>query len=108
MIPQLQSLTAFATGMPSMEALRVQVQQKGRRREHRAPRSHLVVHCVESSEHSSTLEGRHVVLSGDKVRTLHVTIHPSIHPPTHPSEHLPSHLPATRRRPDTHKGGTHK
>lgn len=80
MTSQVNFITAFAAVVGCMEALR-QVQQKARRQEHRTRRNHLVVHCVKSSAYSSLLEGRHVVLSGDKVCT---TIHLSIHLPTNP------------------------
>lgn len=44
-------------------------QRKSRREEHRSRKNNLIVHCPKSSEHSTVLEGRQVVLSGDKVRT---------------------------------------
>lgn len=47
-----------------------QAQAKGRRDEHRSRKNNLMVKCSKSSQFSSLLEGRQVVLSGDKV---HIT-----------------------------------
>lgn len=68
MASQVEFITAFATVVGCIEALR-QVQQKARRQEHRTRKNNLVVHCTKSSRFSPTLEGKHVVLSGDKVCT---------------------------------------
>lgn len=45
-----------------------QTQSKARRDEHRSRKCHLLVHCSKSSQYSPILEGRRIVLSGDKVR----------------------------------------
>ncbi|KAF8858569.1 hypothetical protein BDZ45DRAFT_725877 [Acephala macrosclerotiorum] len=44
-----------------------QTQSKARRDEHRSRKCHLLVHCSKSSQYSPILEGRRVVLSGDKL-----------------------------------------
>lgn len=67
MTSKMEFITAFATVVGCMEALR-QVQQKARRQEHRSRKNNLVVHCTKSSCLSPAIEGRHVVLSGNKVR----------------------------------------
>lgn len=72
MASQLEFITAFATVVGCMEAIR-QVQQKSRRQEHRSRKNNLLVHCAKSSRHTPIIEGRHVVLSGDKVCVLCTT-----------------------------------
>ncbi|CAN8105097.1 unnamed protein product [Discula destructiva] len=66
MSDQLNFLVALAACVGSIEAIR-QTQAKTRRQEHRSRRNNLVVHCPKSSKYSPMLEGRHVVLSGDKL-----------------------------------------
>ncbi|CZR65446.1 uncharacterized protein PAC_15346 [Phialocephala subalpina] len=44
-----------------------QTQSKARRDEHRSRKCHLLVHCSKSSQYSPILEGKRVVLSGDKL-----------------------------------------
>jgi len=48
------------------EAIR-ETRAKARRDEHRCRKSNLVVHCSKSSQFSQILEGRRIVLSGNKV-----------------------------------------
>ena len=44
-------------------------QAKSRREEHRSRKNNLKIHCPKSSQYSPYLEGRNVVLSGNKVAT---------------------------------------
>ncbi|KAJ2974371.1 hypothetical protein NUW58_g8677 [Xylaria curta] len=59
-------LIAFAAVTGASEAIR-QIQSDARKKEHRSRKNNLIVHCLKSCEYSSALEGRRVVLSGDKV-----------------------------------------
>ncbi|KAI1455332.1 hypothetical protein F4805DRAFT_476859 [Annulohypoxylon moriforme] len=62
----LTFLVAFSAVVGTSEAIR-QIQADSRRKEHRSRKNHLVVRCPKSSQYSSGLEGRRVVLSGDKL-----------------------------------------
>jgi hypothetical protein len=59
-------LVGFSAVFGAAEAIR-HTQSRSRRDEHRSRKNNLIVHCPKSSEYSRTLEGRNVVLSGDKV-----------------------------------------
>lgn len=63
----LAVLIAFGTVTGASEGLKAS-QSKARREEHRSRKNNLIVHVVKSSEHTNVLEGRRIVLSGDKVR----------------------------------------
>lgn len=65
----LAVLIAFGTVTGASEGLKAS-QSKARREEHRSTKNNLIVHVVKSSEHSQILEGRRIVLSGDKVRAV--------------------------------------
>ena len=65
----LSVLIGFGAVFGASEGIRAS-QQKSRREEHRSRKNNLVVHCPKSSEFSPLLEGRQVVLSGDKVRLV--------------------------------------
>ncbi|KAH6675414.1 hypothetical protein B0J14DRAFT_636932 [Halenospora varia] len=64
------SIVALVAGGPALfattEAIR-QSQHKERRDEHRKKRTNLVIRCSRSSKYSPILEGRRVVLSGNKL-----------------------------------------
>lgn len=60
-------ITAFTAVFGTAEAIRGS-QASSKRDEHRQRKNNLIVHCPKSSQYSPNLEGRHVVLSGDKVR----------------------------------------
>jgi hypothetical protein len=62
----LTILVALSAIFGTSEALR-HTQSKARKDEHRSRRSHLIVRCSKSSQHSVVLEGRRIILSGDKV-----------------------------------------
>lgn len=66
MAANLNFIVALAACVGSIEAIR-QTQAKSRRQEHRSRKNNLVVHCSKSSRYCALLEGRHVVLSGNKV-----------------------------------------
>lgn len=68
MSQQLSFIVAFASVFGAAEAMR-QTQAKSRRQEHRSRKNNLLVHCTKSSRYSAEIEGKHVVLSGDKVGT---------------------------------------
>ncbi|KAI0175332.1 hypothetical protein BJ166DRAFT_588070 [Pestalotiopsis sp. NC0098] len=59
-------IVAFSAVFGTAEAIR-HTQSRARRDEHRSRKNNLIVHCPKSSEHSRVLEGRRVVLSGDKL-----------------------------------------
>ncbi|CAJ2502540.1 Uu.00g099340.m01.CDS01 [Anthostomella pinea] len=63
---QLTFLVAFATIFGASEAIR-QIQSDARKKEHRSRKNNLIVRCLKSSQYSPTLEGRQVVLSGEKL-----------------------------------------
>jgi hypothetical protein len=60
-------VVAFAAVFGAAESIR-NTQAQARRKEHRSRKNNLIVHCLKSSQYSSILEGRHIVLSGDQVR----------------------------------------
>ncbi|KAI1394389.1 uncharacterized protein F4822DRAFT_424868 [Hypoxylon trugodes] len=62
----LTFLVAFSAVVGTSEAIR-QIQSDARRKEHRSRKNNLIVRCSKSSQYSPILEGRHVVLSGDKL-----------------------------------------
>lgn len=66
----LSVLIAFGAITGASEGLKAS-QSKARREEHRSRKNNLIVNVLKSSEHSVILEGRRVVLSGEKVRLLH-------------------------------------
>lgn len=68
MSQEISFIVAFAAVFGSAEAIR-QTQAKTRRQEHRSRKNNLVVHCPKSSRYSTEIEGRHVILSGEKVCT---------------------------------------
>ncbi|TGJ80543.1 hypothetical protein E0Z10_g8221 [Xylaria hypoxylon] len=63
---ELTFLVAFATVYGASEAIK-HIQSDARRKEHRSRKNNLIVRCLKSCEYSSILEGRRVVLSGDKL-----------------------------------------
>ncbi|KAI3326749.1 hypothetical protein HD806DRAFT_416760 [Xylariaceae sp. AK1471] len=63
---ELTFLVAFATVFGASEAIK-HIQSDARKKEHRSRKNNLIVRCLKSCEYSSTLEGRRVVLSGDKL-----------------------------------------
>lgn len=67
MSQQVSFIVAFASVFGAAEAIR-QTQARARRQEHRSRKNNLVIHCTKSSRYSPLLEGKHVILSGDKVR----------------------------------------
>lgn len=64
---ELTFLIAFATVFGASEAIK-NIQSDARRKEHRSRKNNLIVRVLKSCQYSSMLEGRRVVLSGDKVR----------------------------------------
>ncbi|XXH04142.1 hypothetical protein Hte_010555 [Hypoxylon texense] len=62
----LTFLVAFSAVVGTSEAIR-QIQSDSRRKEHRSRKNNLIVRCPKSSQYSSVLEGRRVVLSGDSL-----------------------------------------
>lgn len=62
----LSVLVAFGAVTGASEGIKSS-QAKARREEHRSRKNNLIVHVPKSSEYSQTLEGRRVVLSGNKV-----------------------------------------
>lgn len=77
MSQQLSFIVAFASVFGAAEAIR-QTQARARRQEHRSRKNNLVVHCTKSSRYSPLLEGKHVILSGDKVRTAFCRLLPEL------------------------------
>ncbi|KAI0157021.1 hypothetical protein GGR57DRAFT_491450 [Xylariaceae sp. FL1272] len=63
---ELSFLVAFATVFGASEAIK-QIQADARKKEHLSRKNNLIVRCLKSCEYSSALEGRRVVLSGDKL-----------------------------------------
>ncbi|KAL2211663.1 hypothetical protein CC79DRAFT_1267393 [Sarocladium strictum] len=59
-------ITGFATVFGTAEGIRA-AQAKSRREEHRSRKNNLLVHVPKSSQFSPLLEGRSVVLSGDRL-----------------------------------------
>ncbi len=64
----LSFLVGFSAVFATSEGIKAS-QSKARREEHRSRKNNLVVHCPRSSRYSPLLEGRRVVLSGNKVGT---------------------------------------
>ncbi|KAI1643973.1 hypothetical protein F4815DRAFT_450046 [Daldinia loculata] len=62
----LTFLVAFSAVVGTSEAIR-QIQSDSKRKEHRSRKNNLIVRCPKSSQYSPILEGRRVVLSGDKL-----------------------------------------
>lgn len=62
----LTVLIAFGAVTGASEGIQAS-QRKARREEHRSRKNNLIVHVLKSSEHSQFLQGRRIVLSGDKV-----------------------------------------
>ena len=62
-------ITGFATVFGTAEGIRA-AQAKTRREEHRSRKNNLIVHVPKSSQFSPILEGRSVVLSGDRVSAM--------------------------------------
>lgn len=60
---------AFSAAFGMAEAIR-HTQQTARRKEHRSRKNNLLIRCRKSTKYSPELEGKHVVLSGDKVSPL--------------------------------------
>ncbi|KAI0429751.1 hypothetical protein F5Y09DRAFT_250760 [Xylaria sp. FL1042] len=63
---ELTFLVAFATVFGASEAIK-HIQSDARKKEHRSRKNNLIVRCLKSCQYSSILEGRRVVLSGDKL-----------------------------------------
>ncbi|KAI1336776.1 hypothetical protein F5Y15DRAFT_194281 [Xylariaceae sp. FL0016] len=59
-------LVAFATVFGASEGIK-QIQSDARKKEHRGRKNNLIVRCLKSSQFSPNLEGRQVVLSGEKL-----------------------------------------
>ncbi|KAK2051351.1 hypothetical protein LY76DRAFT_403952 [Colletotrichum caudatum] len=59
-------LLSFGTALGASEGIKASM-AKSRREEHRSRKNNLVVHCPKSSQFSPYLEGRQVVLSGDRL-----------------------------------------
>ncbi|KAH9984438.1 hypothetical protein F4779DRAFT_639777 [Xylariaceae sp. FL0662B] len=62
----LTFLVAFSAVFGTSEAIK-HIQSDARKKEHRSRKNHLIVRCPKSSQYSPILEGRRVVLSGDKL-----------------------------------------
>ena len=80
---ELTFLVAFATVFGASEAIK-HIQSDARRKEHRSRKNNLIVRCLKSCEYSPYLEGRRVVLSGEKVRIpdlSHSSLTPTPTPP---------------------------
>ncbi|KAI1422953.1 hypothetical protein F5Y12DRAFT_571768 [Xylaria sp. FL1777] len=63
---ELTFLVAFATVFGASEAIK-HIQSDARRKEHRSRKNNLIVRCLKSCQYSPILEGRRVVLSGEKL-----------------------------------------
>ncbi|KAI0107129.1 hypothetical protein GGR51DRAFT_155898 [Nemania sp. FL0031] len=63
---ELTFLIAFATVFGASEAIK-HIQSDARKKEHRSRKNNLIVRCLKSCQYSAMLEGRRVVLSGDKL-----------------------------------------
>lgn len=70
----LSVLVAFGAVTGASEGIKAS-QAKARREEHRSRKNNLIVHVPKSSEYSQTLEGRRVVLSGNKVHFVPAADH---------------------------------
>lgn len=62
-------IVAFSAVFGTAEAIRL-TQSDARRKEHRSRKNNLIVHCPKSSQYSPILQGRSIVLSGDKASSL--------------------------------------
>ena len=62
----LTFIAGFAATFGTAEGVRA-AQHKTRREEHRTRKNNLIVHCAKGSKYSGLLEGRRVVLAGEKV-----------------------------------------
>ncbi|WYZ43283.1 hypothetical protein EsH8_VI_000982 [Colletotrichum jinshuiense] len=62
----LSLLVSFGTAVGASEGIKASM-AKSRREEHRSRKNNLIVHCPKSSQFSPYLEGRRVVLSGDRL-----------------------------------------
>ncbi|KAI0020328.1 hypothetical protein F4780DRAFT_379777 [Xylariomycetidae sp. FL0641] len=62
----LTFLVAFSAVFGASEGIR-QIQADAKRKEHRSRKNNLTIRCLKSSQYSAILEGRQVVLSGDKL-----------------------------------------
>ncbi|KAK1457667.1 hypothetical protein CMEL01_15650 [Colletotrichum melonis] len=62
----LSLLISFATAVGASEGIKASM-ARSRREEHRSRKNNLVLHCPKSSQFSPYLEGRQVVLSGDRL-----------------------------------------
>ncbi|KAH6644978.1 hypothetical protein BKA67DRAFT_495911, partial [Truncatella angustata] len=65
---------AFSAVVGAAEGIR-QTQVRARRQEHRSRKNNLTVRCPKSSEYSHVVEGRAIVLSGDKLYIDTGTVH---------------------------------
>ncbi|KAI1332760.1 hypothetical protein F5Y16DRAFT_124781 [Xylariaceae sp. FL0255] len=63
---ELSFLVAFATVFGASEAIK-QIQSNAKKKEHLTRKNNLIVRCLKSCQWSSILQGRRVVLSGDKL-----------------------------------------
>jgi hypothetical protein len=61
-------IVGFATVVGTSEGIKASM-AKSRREEHRSRKNNVIVHVPKSSEYSQFLEGRSIVLSGDRVGT---------------------------------------
>ncbi|TDZ28910.1 hypothetical protein C8035_v003926 [Colletotrichum spinosum] len=59
-------VVAFSAVFGMAEAIR-HTQSQARRKEHRSRKNNLLIRCRKSTRYSPDIEGRHVVLSGDKL-----------------------------------------
>ncbi|KAJ0289455.1 hypothetical protein CBS470a_004403 [Colletotrichum nupharicola] len=62
----LSLLVSFGTAVGAHEGIKASM-AKSRKEEHRSRKNNLIVHCPKSSQYSPYLEGRRVVLSGDRL-----------------------------------------
>ncbi|EXF73500.1 hypothetical protein CFIO01_12685 [Colletotrichum fioriniae PJ7] len=62
----LSLLISFATAVGASEGIKASM-ARSRREEHRSRKNNLILHCPKSSQFSPYLEGRQVVLSGDRL-----------------------------------------
>ncbi|KAL0934659.1 uncharacterized protein CTRU02_211458 [Colletotrichum truncatum] len=79
----LSLLISFGTAVGASEGIKASM-ARSRREEHRSRKNNLIVHCPKSSQYSPCLEGRRVVLSGDRLFIDTGTVHDA--PFGHPFE----------------------
>ncbi|KAF9878337.1 hypothetical protein CkaCkLH20_04375 [Colletotrichum karsti] len=79
----LSLLVSFGTAVGAHEGIKASM-AKSRKEEHRSRKNNLIVHCPKSSQYSPYLEGRRVVLSGDRLFIDTGTVHDA--PFGHPFE----------------------